>query len=508
MSDVKVGDDARHNPDILAVLQLLGNLTKQEKTLIRDLPDHFRRVVLHTQKADQLLRLLHKSIDGKRWQEKDELFSLVAQLLAELDPKTGVVTKEVYEMYGFFGYQALLQQDEKALAGEEKLTLELYHKLYVVSLNRSKKLVEKTEKIRHRLEQGLRHEKIALAVDVHLENLLNSFRDLLGLQQEIIRQETTILLKLRMYEAKVLIFDILADLKIYTDKFSQEIVTLQKVELRLKNEFYLPFQKFHDEKVTSLDIVNNLLSTKTQKWYHRLGIARARITLKEVMLEYRTMTTPEEVLDFFGHLEHIPQFLEPRVLQFINEIKPKVIAKIRSTRSLFQRKLWEKNFDALTGAFSKDLYYIEFDRLAAQYERLKLPFSLLAFDIDFFKKFNDKYGHIVGDKVLQSVAKTIMKHARKSDMFIRFGGEEFLLLLPNTNKSQALVVANKINQFIPAENPQPINPETKMAVTISIGVATFPQDGGAHATAQDLLARADAALYEAKNTGRNRVVAA
>ena len=287
------------------------------------------------------------------------------------------------------------------------------------------------------------------------------------------------------------------------------LYTIKKLQLSIKTEFYLPFQKFHDEKVTSLSLVNNLLDYRRKRWYHHLGLFIPKITLKEVLLEYNTMASPEEVQDFFLQLQKIPQFLDVRVIKFMEETTPKLIEKSRSIQRNYQRALYEKTFDPLTGARTKEAYGIEFKRLISNYERTKINFSLLVLDIDFFKSFNDTYGHIIGDKVLKNVAKSILKHTRSNtDIFIRFGGEEFLILLANQDKNEALIVAEKIRTILPIENTEPINPKTEKSVTISIGVATYPHDCLKHCSAEEFLHKADEALYNAKRTGRNKVVSA
>ena len=123
-------------------------------------------------------------------------------------------------------------------------------------------------------------------------------------------------------------------------------------------------------------------------------------------------------------------------------------------------------------------------------------------DIDFFKKFNDKYGHQSGDAVLRQVAQTIKKNIRSTDIPCRYGGEEMSVILTNTKKEEAAIVAQKICEAVR-------NREFELAtgdwthVTISLGVATMPYDGE---TAQGLIEYADKCLYIAKENGRNQVV--
>jgi diguanylate cyclase (GGDEF)-like protein len=131
--------------------------------------------------------------------------------------------------------------------------------------------------------------------------------------------------------------------------------------------------------------------------------------------------------------------------------------------------------------------------------------SILLFDIDHFKHYNDSNGHLAGDKLLQQLAQTVHDSIRKDDIFGRFGGEEFLLILPNTTLDHALAVADKIRSVI-TERPFDFADRQPMGrLSVSGGVAEYPADG---TDAASLLHAADGALYEAKRTGRNRMVAA
>lgn len=126
--------------------------------------------------------------------------------------------------------------------------------------------------------------------------------------------------------------------------------------------------------------------------------------------------------------------------------------------------------------------------------RLGLPLGLCFFDVDHFKRVNDSFGHLVGDSVLRQVAEQAQASIRRSDLVCRWGGEEFVVISPNSNRAQLLQVAEKIRQAVMA---LPCTPR----VTVSLGVAAFPEDGD---DIEALLGVADGALYRAKNAGRNR----
>ena len=166
--------------------------------------------------------------------------------------------------------------------------------------------------------------------------------------------------------------------------------------------------------------------------------------------------------------------------------------------------------DPLTGVNNRR--YIERRLLEeiGRSRRQKTPLSCMYMDIDHFKKINDRIGHQAGDEVLRGVAGRIKAELRLSDSLGRFGGEEFVVLLTDTEREDAVNVAERIRQSI-AEQPLVLTNGEKLNVTISVGVAgLLPAlaDEPVETTSQHLVARADHALYEAKALGRNRVVPA
>ena len=133
------------------------------------------------------------------------------------------------------------------------------------------------------------------------------------------------------------------------------------------------------------------------------------------------------------------------------------------------------------------------------------PLSVMVLDIDFFKRINDSHGHLVGDRVIQSVAHTLQSQLRKGDLAARYGGEEFVLLLPHTHAAEALPLAQRLCDAV-RQSPLQLSTGPRLEFTISVGVYTaqLKQPGPWEA----LVAAADAAMYEAKRNGRNQVVLA
>ncbi len=157
--------------------------------------------------------------------------------------------------------------------------------------------------------------------------------------------------------------------------------------------------------------------------------------------------------------------------------------------------------DALTGIWNRQALNENLEKEFTRWQRYQKPLSLVVWDIDFFKRVNDNYGHAAGDKVLKTIARIFMQATRDADFISRFGGEEFVGVFPETRLEDALSLANKIREKIETSK---FHYENKpVPITASAGLATFrPND-----TIDDVFKRADAALYRSKESGRNRCIA-
>lgn len=159
--------------------------------------------------------------------------------------------------------------------------------------------------------------------------------------------------------------------------------------------------------------------------------------------------------------------------------------------------------DFLTAMKTRGYFEQQLDLEIKRAERKKTPLALLMVDIDFFKALNDTHGHHVGDQVLRDVSSILMKDMREIDTVARYGGEEFVIILPETSYQAALQVANRVRRGVEQANFFAGSPDKVEHLTISLGVALFDEDAQFK---RDLIEAADAALYEAKSHGRNRVV--
>jgi diguanylate cyclase (GGDEF)-like protein len=158
--------------------------------------------------------------------------------------------------------------------------------------------------------------------------------------------------------------------------------------------------------------------------------------------------------------------------------------------------------DALTGLYNRRYLDDILPREINRANRNEHPLSILLFDIDHFKDFNDTHGHNAGDFVLQNLAEMMLSIIRESDIACRYGGEEFMVILPNTSLEIAQKRAETLRQEI-SQNTLKFMDKLLGAITVSIGVAAYPQHGE---QAGALIKSADEALYQAKQNGRNRVM--
>jgi two-component system cell cycle response regulator len=158
------------------------------------------------------------------------------------------------------------------------------------------------------------------------------------------------------------------------------------------------------------------------------------------------------------------------------------------------------NSDSLTGLYNRQAILDKLCELINRAKRYQEDFSLSMLDIDHFKKVNDRYGHLTGDDVLEKIATLIRRNIRNTDVAGRYGGEEFIILLPLADLSSALVVAERIGSVIESAEMKDSGGNV-FAITVSLGLSSWEPGEDAHS----LIFRTDEALYKAKENGRNRV---
>jgi diguanylate cyclase (GGDEF)-like protein len=175
------------------------------------------------------------------------------------------------------------------------------------------------------------------------------------------------------------------------------------------------------------------------------------------------------------------------------------MAKAKLYRELEERS----RTDGLTGLSRRGPFEERLKEEVARAQSFRSTFSILMIDIDHFKSLNDGYGHQVGDEVLKTVSQRLREGLYETDLIARYGGEEFVCLMPRSDPAGLRIKADQLRQRV--GNQAFVIGLEAIQVTVSIGIAHFPQDGR---TAEDVMAAADRALYAAKNAGRNQVVEA
>ncbi len=279
------------------------------------------------------------------------------------------------------------------------------------------------------------------------------------------------------------------DLKVLTDKR----IKLDKEELK--------------KKLKDLDKIAERLSIKILKVLKKTDSSASEV--KGIKLELQNWRI-EESTDFEAvknKLLKIATSLDKELDEFIHDMKKEdeEIEKLKQKIKMLEDKVQELNkevkTDFLTNIANKKALMEELKKQESSFKRYKTNYSVVFFDIDHFKNINDTYGHEAGDIILKNLGLLLKRYIRDVDTIGRFGGEEFVAILPNTDKKGAFKFAEKVREII--ENTKFMYKNTRIKVTVSGGVAERKEVN----SSKELLELADERLYKAKNSGRNRVCA-
>jgi diguanylate cyclase (GGDEF)-like protein len=272
------------------------------------------------------------------------------------------------------------------------------------------------------------------------------------------------------------------------------IFTHPEIILKELNANYDKIIAISKKSITSTDLSENfflafrlefyLLHPALERLWHFYGILQKQ--------EYN----PENEYE-----NHIQQFISAMEKFGAGTIELEVLAETvvrmwHQTKNMVQ----EANFDELTGILNRRGYFQAMTSLASLAKRNKFNSAVLMIDIDHFKQINDTLGHLTGDEVLKQIANIIKTNLRASDILGRFGGEEFIVFLPQIEGNSLYTLSEKIRTAIQEETKQ------KIAVTVSIGGATKKITGEIEIENRDLIQLADKNMYKAKRKGRNQVV--
>jgi len=252
----------------------------------------------------------------------------------------------------------------------------------------------------------------------------------------------------------------------------------------------------HDHTIRSSTVFQNAMQTHVDHIKERLVEEQELNDLKSFVTE-ELLKLEDTVGDHVKAESERHQNARAHVVETLRRLT-ELESEVSKLRSDFDEQQSLSMIDPLTGVYNR-LGYME--GIAREYARLKRhggSLSVVVFDLDHFKSINDQFGHATGDKVLTSVAALLRKHVRGVDLICRYGGEEFVLVMPETDLEGAVTVAEKLRTVIAASQFR--FKDTPVPVTMSCGIASFRGED----TIDDVFERADRALYCAKNQGRNR----
>ncbi len=384
---------------------------------------------------------------------------------------------------------------------------------YESSYEKVSKLVDEIVKIVAEIAKRDELEIKASSLDKTLINALDELR--------IIKERLECIEKRQMELVKMYVVDLIHHLSEGTESTDIRIITESTLD-RLEREpssLFQPeiFRRIQDiilEKEKEIEIERSRLREQLKK------------VLKSIISTISSISDSENII--IGHLnEHLSDIETVLSLDNLEEITEKLTqlsARLKETIRKTQRELRKtkeeltKNaklvehlkeeldkykemaiIDELTGIFNRRGILDLLRREVARSERFNLPLSIAMVDVDDFKRINDTFGHVTGDKVLKAVALIMKSAIRRIDMLGRYGGEEFLIIFPNTPKDNARVAAEKLRKEVESHKFKYRDQEFR--VTISLGVAEYTYGD----SVEVLISKADEALYKAKRAGKNRV---
>lgn len=307
-----------------------------------------------------------------------------------------------------------------------------------------------------------------------LTEILNSYLELGELAQKTLEE----ILRFTTATAGLLAYDASGELAIAAN------IGILKTETVLKNPIIK--KVFHSGHWMMLDLptelqVDGVLLAFSPRYIITIPIPYKNVSIGVLLLAFTTVPNKDFAMTMRPFVQGIGLALNNAIM--------------------YERLQQIAAMDPLTGVYNRRFGQARLHEEFGRAVRAQSPLGLLMFDIDYFKKFNDTYGHLTGDRVLKSVAATCRRCLREGDVLVRFGGEEFLAALPAASCEDIKHIGERIRKAV--EDLKIPEDDHFLSVTISVGGAAFPCEGIHSDT--DLIQKADEALYRAKKAGRNRV---
>ena len=272
---------------------------------------------------------------------------------------------------------------------------------------------------------------------------------------------------------------------------SSEIMAFFNQEFRVSNSFFVSHAALRQSE-HGVFVRPEESMPKPEEW-HENDMLLVPLMSAEQMVGYLSVREP--------HDRRVPTLEKVQTLEIF---ALQAVTALQSARQYDEIKRLTF-IDALTPAFNHRYFQEALAKEIHRHARTQHEFALAMIDIDNFKRFNDTFGHPVGDEILKGIVAELMTNARDLDVVARYGGEEFAIIFPETPASAARGAANRLRELVERREFPIVAAGRALRITVSVGVATFPRDG---TTSADLISRADAALYYAKKNGKNQVAMA
>ncbi len=492
------------------VLQTMRALSEEAQTLITTFTARMNTLYDHKKTIKILLNTIHAHKQDPGEGTRKSILDLLNTIKKSFLPSFQALHPELAELTG--KKQAEVAQEE--LHDFEQLQKDLEDP----SLGPSAR--QKMLTILTSLREEVKQERAAANEVEHLKDTLRLAEGFVYAEQELIAKEMQLIQKTEKLAQEKQPASECDSIAYEWRTFLSDFDTLLRQEKIDVIDHLGPLFK---QKTTIADRVDRLLQPfawirkKRKPTPEELQAVRegVKITKEDIARDIETFTTPGETQQYNALLM--------RHFDLLDEKARRILAGggfRAGTREISEkRKLTGLAYiDPLTGLYRRVVFDTRLPEQISIAKRASQPFALLLIDGDHFKQYNDTYGHHIGDRVLIFMSRIIKNSLREEDSGYRWGGEEFIVLLPNTPKDGALLVAKRVLTMIREEGGElmkEINPayaqqlqlqkkEPITGITVSIGVATFPEDGN---TAEDILRAADARLYSAKEGGRNRIAA-
>ncbi len=279
-------------------------------------------------------------------------------------------------------------------------------------------------------------------------------------------------------------------LEVYSDEEMNLFTSLYRGEKRVD-----PGEVLREEVVlkTQYKLINNLETFPRYKYLAQQGVSSLMMT---------PLLKKGKGMGLLGVFTHRSYNFTPRELDLLSSVAVHASLIIENAQ-LMEKTKWLSITDGLTNIFNRRHFQTKLEEEMEKVRKYRKPLSLILGDLDNFKFYNDHNGHTAGDELLRKVAEILKENTKRQDTVARFGGEEFIIILPRTKKRDALKVAEDLRKKIsdhvfPNEEIMP-----QKDVTITFGVSSYPEDGD---TPEILIKKADERLYQGKAQGKNQVV--